>query len=238
MEELRHLESMKIQDVFFLDQSFGSDPARNMEFCETVHRELPNLQWVCFSRVDLMTRRILESMKAAGCHTIIFGVETAAPELLKRYRKGYSLDQVTEVFSLARELKIRTVATFLLGLPGETRESAFKTIEFARKLPCNFASLNVAVPRMGTDLRSWALEKGYVDPSMRQFDQSGSQVVMRTEALSAGELADLKRYAVRRLYLNPVSLVRILMSLRSWDEFLIQFREGLHLLTRYTRRSR
>lgn len=237
IDELKYLDNLGIRDIFFLDQSFGSNPARNMDLCHAIQSTLPNLRWVCFSRVDLMTETILRTMKQAGCHTIIFGVETANPALLKQYRKGYSLEQVTRIFALARALRIRTVATFLLGLPGETRESAEETIEFARKLPVNFASLNVAVPRMGTDLRHWAVEKGYVDGADRHFDQSGSQVVMRTESLSAEELSELKQRAVRRLYLNPASLIKILCSIRSWDEFVIQIREGLYLFTRYMRRK-
>ncbi|MBN1296019.1 radical SAM protein, partial [bacterium] len=235
IEELLSLRSLGIRDIFFLDQSFGSDRSRNLALCEAIGHTVPEMRWLCFSRVDLVDETVLSAMKSAGCHSIIFGVETANAQLLETYRKGYSLDQVRSMFAVAQRLKIRTVATFLLGLPGETRESAMETIEFARRLPCNFASLNVAVPRMGTDLRQWAVTQGYVNESDRHFDQSGSRVIMQTESLTSAELAEIKRIAVRRLYLNPSRIWRILISIQSWNELLIQVREGICLLQRFMR---
>ncbi|MCD4652656.1 radical SAM protein [bacterium] len=233
LEEIKLIKGYGIRDIFFLDQSFGSDRNRNLTLCHEITQKFPRLRWVCFSRVDLVDEEILTAMKKAGCHTIIFGVETASSKLLKQYRKGYDLNQVKQIFRQARRTGIRTVATFLLGLPGETRESALKTIEFAQRLPCSYASLNVAVPRMGTDLRQWALEKGFVNPETTHFDQSGSNVIMATDALTSDELAELKRIAVRKLYLNPGKIIRIISSLRSWDEIHIHFVEGYHLLRRF-----
>lgn len=233
ISELLYLKTLDVRDVFFLDQSFGSDPDRNMLLCNAIQQERPDLRWNCFSRVDLVNRDILLTMKQSGCHTIIFGVETADEKLLKRYRKGYSTEDVTRIFLMAKKAGIRTVATFLLGLPGETLESANKTIEFARQLPCTYASINVAVPRMGTGMRHDALEQGYIDPSIRHFDQSGTEVVMQTEYLSREQLQQLKQLAIRRLYLNPRKLASMLSSIRTWDEALIQIKEGFQLLKRF-----
>ncbi|MGB3975232.1 MAG: radical SAM protein [bacterium] len=236
-EELQLLKKMGIRDVFFLDQSFGSDPKRNEKMCEMFIQHFPDLRWLCFSRVDLVNESRLELMKQAGCHTIIFGVETANESLLKHYRKGYTRQDVQRILALADTLGIRTVATFLLGLPGETWESAIETIEFARSLPCTYASLNVAVPRMGTEMRHQALEKGYIDPSVQHFDQSGSHVVMQTDTLSRAELKRLKQIAVRKLYLNPVRLIRMIRSIRTYDEWLIHAEEGYQVIKRYLKNA-
>jgi len=234
LDELADLDKRGIRDIFFLDQSFGSDKERNLNLCHAIETHFPKLRWLCFSRVDLVDLDILKTMKNAGCHTIIFGVETANPELLKKYRKGYSLEQVQTTFAMTSELGIRTVATFLLGLPGVTRESAIKTIDFASELPCSYASLNVAVPRMGTEFRQWALDKGLIDPNEKHFDQSGSQVIMETENLSTEELAQLKRLAIKKLYLRPGRILKMLFALKSLDEILIHLREGFHFLCRFT----
>jgi anaerobic magnesium-protoporphyrin IX monomethyl ester cyclase len=230
--ELVYLKTLGVRDVFFLDQSFGSSQERNHCLCGAIRKTRPDLRWNCFSRVDLVNRDILLEMKHSGCHTIIFGVETAEDTLLKEYRKGYSSEDVIRIFSMAKDIGIRTVATFLLGLPGETPESARQTIEFARQLPCTYASVNVAVPRMGTDMRQEALKKGYVNPDIRHFDQSGTAVVMQTESLSREQLQDLKRLALRRLYLNPRKLAGMFFSIRTRDEALIQIREGFQLFKR------
>jgi len=235
--ELDCLNSRGIRDIFFLDQSFGSDRERNINLCKRIIQSFPRLRWVCFSRVDLVDEEVLTIMKKAGCHTIIFGVETASPQLLDEYRKGYNLNQVKNIFKLAKRIGIRTVATFLLGLPGETKESALKTINFARVLPCSYASINIAVPRMGTDLRKKVVKEGFIDPSLQQFDQSGSHVVMETNDLTASDLAELKRIAVRKLYLNPQKILQIVLSLRSWAEVMIHIKEGYNLLRRYAGRK-
>jgi len=233
MTELEYLSQMGIRDIFFVDQSFGSRRDRSLELCSEIRARCPRLRWVCFSRVDIVDRAIMQIMKSAGCHTVILGVESASEELLKDYRKGYSLDKIREAFRIARSLKIRTVATFLLGLPGETWESACRTIEFARELNCDFASLNVAVPRMGTEMRKQAVAKGYIDPDLQQFDQSGTEVVMQTETLTRDQLVQLKRKAVRDIYLRPGYIFRRLTALRSWDEFIIHAREGYNLFSKF-----
>ncbi|MBN1550964.1 radical SAM protein [bacterium] len=229
VEELSYVSDLGIRDVFFVDQSFGNNRNRTAELCKSIYNRFPYLRWICFSRVDLVHEEVLREMKLAGCHTIIFGVETANEIMLDKYRKGYHLEQVKSVFSLMKRLKIRSVATFLLGLPGETWQSACETIEFAKVLNCDFASINVAVPRMGTDLRKWAIEKGYIDPDHKQFDQSGTEVIMETEQLSRDELQKLKRKAVRDLYLRPGYLLRRLLSIRSVSELSIQCHEGFNL---------
>ncbi len=233
MEELTALQKLGIRDIFFIDQSFGSDRERNIALCKTMREQTPGLRWVCFSRVDLVDEQILRTMKSAGCHTIIFGVETAHAEMLEKYRKGYTLDQVRSIFALMKKMKIRSVATFLLGLPGETWDSACETIAFARKLNCDFASINIAVPRMGTDLRKWALEKGYIDPVSVQFDQSGQDIVMETETLTREQLRALKQKAIREIYFRPGYLIKRLFAIRSLDELRIQVREGANLIRNF-----
>ncbi len=237
LRELQYLQRLNVRDIFFLDQSFGSDRERNLELCREIHRELPDLRWLCFSRVDLVDATILSAMKRAGCHTIIFGVERPMNHMLSQYRKGYTPGDVRRVLELAKKTGIRTVATFLLGLPGETWESAMRTIDFACSLPCTYASLNVAVPRMGTEMREYALSKGYVDPDLKHFDQSGSEVVMNTETLTRDQLGALKHIAVRKLYLNPRRIIRMLSSIRTADELLIQFRDGVELIRRFLRKT-
>jgi anaerobic magnesium-protoporphyrin IX monomethyl ester cyclase len=233
IDEIGFIRELGIRDIFFSDQSFGSVRKRNEEICEVLINRFPGIRWVCFSRVDLLDEPLLAKMKAAGCHTVILGVESAGQVILDRYRKGYTLERIIEVFGILRKLKIRSVATFLLGLPGETWESACATIDFAKELDCDFASINIAVPRMGTDLRKTAIKEGYIDPNQNQFDQSGSEVVMETGLLTRNQLATLKRKAVREIYFRPRYILRRLLSLRSFSEFCIQSREAYHLLRKF-----
>ena len=143
----------------------------------------------------------------------MLGVESASPAMLKAYRKGYKADQVAGGLQLVRDAGIRTVGTFILGLPEDTRESMEETIRLACTLPLDFASFSVAVPRFGTPLRLQAKAEGLIE-DLRVMDQSGETVAMATHTLSRQEVLALKRQAVRRFYLRPSYLLRRLSRWR------------------------
>ncbi|MFH0839258.1 MAG: radical SAM protein [Candidatus Omnitrophota bacterium] len=203
MEELRYLHGLGIRELFFADQSFGALRERNKELCLSLISENFGFAWLCFSRVDLIDEEFLLLMKKSGCHTIIFGVETANEALLKKYNKNYTRNQIKDTFNLCRKLGITTVGTFLIGLPDETESSVLDTIHFALELKADFASFNVAVPRGGTQLREETLRLGLINPGLEIMDQSGETIVMPTRYITRERLALLKKEAVRHFYFRP-----------------------------------
>ncbi len=231
MEELRGLHQRGIREIFFHDQTWGIHRQRNLDLCAAMVKEDLGMGWTTFTRVDIVDEEVLRGWKAAGCHTLMFGVEFASPDMLKQYRKGYKPDQIISGLNLTRKLGIRTVGTFLLGLPEETRETLEATIDLACDLPLDFASFNVAVPRHGTPLRGEAKDKGLITDET-VMDQSGAYVLMPTNTLSRDEVSVAKTKANRKFYLRPSYLLRRLLSLRSWREFRWQVSEGWALLAR------
>lgn len=230
LEELRYLKELGIRELFFIDQSYGVRRDKALELCEAMAREQLGFGWVCYSRVDLIDRELLEAMKRAGCHTIIFGVESASSLILEQYQKGYTQEDILKTFRLCRSCGIRTVATFIIGLPEETRQTALETINFLKKIDCDFASFNIAVPRAGTVLRQNAIRDGLVSEQVTVMDQSGTSIAMDTHHLSSAEIGQLKQRALRTFYLRPSYLLRRLAGIRSWYELTEQLREGFHLL--------
>ena len=230
MDELRYLKGLGMRELFFIDQSYGVRRDKALQLCEAMVQEQLGFGWVCYSRVDLIDRELLVAMKRAGCHTIIFGVESASSLILERYQKGYTKQAILETFRLCRECGVRTVATFILGLPEETRQTAMETIVFLKDIDCDFASFNVAVPRAGTELRKTAIQGGLVCEDITIMDQSGTTIAMATHHLTPGEVGELKHLALRTFYLRPSYLLRRLAGIRSWYELKEQIREGFHLL--------
>jgi radical SAM superfamily enzyme YgiQ (UPF0313 family) len=215
MEELRLIKRLGKKEIFFIDQSFGADKARTLELCSEMNREGLDFGWVCFSRVDLLTEDLLDAMHDAGCHTVMLGVETADESMLLQYRKGFSRVTVREAFKRCKAKGIRTVATFILGLPEETWETACATIEFAKELDPDFVSFNVAVPRGGTPLRQEAINAGLVSPGSAIMDQSGTSVAMPTRYLTKEQVQRLRRKAMLEFYLRPGYLWRKLTAAAS-----------------------
>jgi radical SAM superfamily enzyme YgiQ (UPF0313 family) len=231
LDELRHVRSLGVREVFFIDQTWGVSKERNREICRRMIDERLDLGWATYTRADILDAETLALWRRAGCHTLMLGVESASPEMLKAYRKGYKANQVASGLQMVRDAGIRTVGTFIIGLPEDTRESIEATIQLACELPLDFASFSVAVPRFGTPLRSQARETGLID-DLRVMDQAGESVAMPTHNLSQDEVLVLKRKAVRHFYLRPGFLLRRLFSVRSLWELKAQLGEGLALLAR------
>ncbi|HZL99750.1 MAG TPA: radical SAM protein, partial [Planctomycetota bacterium] len=231
IEELRALADLGVRELFFQDQCFGCAPRPAWErLLDAMIAEDLDLGWWTFTRVDVLDRDLARRMKAAGCHTVILGVESASEEILRNHRKGYGKERIREAFELCRQEDLRTAATFILGLPEETEASLRATIDFACSLPADYASFNVAVPRAGTKLRARAVAEGLVDRDIVVMDQSGFAPTLDTRSLSARQLSVWRRRATRSFYLRPAYVWRRLTRLRTRAELYSQAREAWSLL--------
>ena len=229
-EELEYIHSLGIRDIWFKDVVFGVNKAHYNDLLDLLTNGPHRFQWATLSRVDIVTDDLLERMARAGCHTIQFGVESSDPEILDSIEKGISPERVKEVFALCRKLGIRTLAHFIIGLPGETLETARKTIAFALEIDPDFASFNVASPRLGTALRQEAVEKGYISGELTELDNSITFPTMELGTLSKEDVWRLRSEAIRRFYLRPSYLWRRLAGVRSARELNNSLFEGTNLI--------
>lgn len=230
LKELRYILELGIKEIFFEDMSFGLPKKNTIDLCEMILKNDLEFGWTCFSRVDLVDDELLLLMKKAGCHTIMFGVESANEKILSTYHKGYTISQVIKTFKMCRKLGIKTVATFILGLPEETRESCLETIRLSKEIDCDYASFNVAVPRPGTELRSIAIKEGLIKSEAINFDHSGKTVSMPSKYLSGKEIMALKKKAVREFYFRPSYILKQLSKPKSFRELVEHGREFIGLL--------
>jgi radical SAM superfamily enzyme YgiQ (UPF0313 family) len=231
LEEIDALRARGTRELFFMDQTFGIKRERALELCRAFE-ERGDLSWTAYTRPDYADDELLSAMRRAGCHTVMMGVESASDILLAEYKKGYASDIVKGGFANAKRHGLRTVGTFIIGLPEETEETLRETLELAIGLQMDFMSVNVAVPRFGTPFRKRALELGLADADDLVMDQGGEQAFLPTRTLDRDSMLALKKNMVRRFYLRPSYLWNRLRSVRSPWELAAQFREGLALLRR------
>jgi len=227
--ELQWLKELGVREIYFNDQTFGAQPARLEQLCRAMMEAGLQLGWCCWSRVDSVYPH-LELMKRAGCHTIMFGVESASDETLRFYRKGFTQDQVQETFRTCRELGIRTLAAYLLGLPNEDAAMIMRTIEGAVDLGSDFASFNVYVPRQNSELRQEMALNGLHLEEEVVLDQSGHTVALPGKGLSPQELKSLRDLAMRRYYLRPPYILDRLRGVRTWYDLSTLFRIASSML--------
>lgn len=231
LEEIDALRADGVRELFVMDQTFGVQRERAFELCAAFEAR-GDLSWTAFTRPDRADDELLQAMRRAGCHTLILGVESAADELLRAYKKGYRVDAVRLGFARARAAGLRTVGTFIIGLPEESEATLRATLELAQELDLDFLSLNMAVPRFGTPFRARAIELGLADPRDLVMDQGGADAFLPTATLDRAQMLALKKRAIRRFYLRPGYLLRRLRSLTNLHELRAQVREGLALLAR------
>lgn len=211
-DELRYIYSLGIRELFIKDQSFGTDRIRAVALCQGM-REIGKFSWSCFLRTDIAEEGLLETMKKSGCHTVMFGVESANPRILSICKPGVNMANIKRAFQLCQRLKINTVGIFILGFPGEDRESCLETIALALDLKCDFASFNLFVPKIETPLRKDLMASRAIEPSQNEIlDQSGIASVWSNGSLSCNELDALRRLALRKFYLRPNYLARRLSN--------------------------
>lgn len=228
--ELDYLKSLGVKEILFLDQTIGLNRRRHIEFLKQMIDKNYGFGWFGFTRVDVVDEEILIMMKKAGCHTLWFGVETSSDETLRLYGKGYTKKQVLKAFEVVKKVGIKTLATFLIGLPEETKKTIEDTIKFSKKLNPDYASFSFAVPRFGTALRDKAVKSGLISEKERTMDQSGRQITMGTMSLSKKEMQKLKRKAVLGFYLRPSYILKRLWSLKSFTEMKMNWRNFLSLI--------
>jgi radical SAM superfamily enzyme YgiQ (UPF0313 family) len=161
--EMSLLNSLQVEELFVLDQTFGVDKNRTFELLQWMIHNKFNFSWTCLSRVDVLNYDIMKMMKKAGCHTIIWGIESASEEMFVKYKKNIIHKQINDAIDLCKKCDIRTVGTFILGLPDDTESSIKNTIKYAKQLKLDFASFNIATPKFGTMLRKISIEAGLFD---------------------------------------------------------------------------
>ncbi|NOQ71802.1 MAG: radical SAM protein [Crocinitomix sp.] len=230
IEELKYLKAEGYRFIYFSDQTFYQSKAITKRVLEWMVEVEYGINWMCFSRVDVVDEYQLTLMKKAGCKLIMFGVEWAENERLEHYKKHYTVDQIRATFKLAKELKIQRLGTFLIGVPGQTAASILNTVKFAIEIDADYASFNVAVPRSNTSFREEAIESGLIDASVQVMDQSGERVTMGTGELTRDELQTIKNKAYRSFYFRPSYLFKRLANISNWTEFKAHVIEGTYVL--------
>ncbi|MBU7017090.1 MAG: cobalamin B12-binding domain-containing protein [Theionarchaea archaeon] len=153
LEEIKHLvHEYKVNFVDFVDASFTINRHRTQKICSLIKKEELNITWRCSSRVDQVTEELLDIMSESGCVSIFYGVESGVEEILNRSGKKTPVEEIKNAFKWSKERNIKTTASYIIGLPGETMETALKTLSLIRELESDEVSPGIFYPFPGTDV--------------------------------------------------------------------------------------
>lgn len=186
----------------FCDDAFTVDKPRVEELCREIKKRNLKIEWNCGTRVDMITKELLLTMKDAGCVSVWFGVESATQQVLDAMKKGITPELTEKVIGWVREVGLKPTPNVILGFPGETKESAWKTIKFIEKIaPDAVGFYNVATPFPGTPLYDQVKANGWL--RITNFDKyDTTRPIFETPQLSMKELGKLREGAFHHYYLR------------------------------------
>jgi radical SAM superfamily enzyme YgiQ (UPF0313 family) len=183
VDEIERLAELGFTEITIEDDLFTLYRKHFLAVCGELIRRDTGIRWNAFSRVDTISPEIVQVMAEAGCQAICFGVESGNQEVLDLVKKRSNLAKVKEAMRMTQDVGISALASFIIGLPGETVETLRKTVEFANDLHQEFGSLygfHILAPFPGTEVRDRAAEYGLeiLNSDWREYD--ANHVVTRT----------------------------------------------------------
>jgi len=140
--------------IYFADDNFCHDIQRVQDICRGIVERKTAAYFWCQGRVDLLAKNpeVVEWMGKAQFSAVLAGLETPNPRQLKQLRKGITVEQMTHAIELLHAQDIGVWGTFVLGMPGETREETEATAKFVSEADVDVAQITVATPIPGSDL--------------------------------------------------------------------------------------
>lgn len=206
-----------IESFLFWGESFTADPVYGEKICDAIIAKKLKITWSTTSRVDTLNQVLLDKMKQAGCILLGLGIESYNQEILNNIEKGTTLEKIDQAVSMVKKAGISSMGHFIFGLPGDTRETAKRTLKFAcRNL--DMAQFYCAIPYPKTKLGELAEKNHWVEgDDYTQLDLTKS--VMRNEKLTVQEIETLRDQAYRKFYFRPKTALFFLKEVASLKHF-------------------
>ena len=163
LEELSFIrDTGKLYYVIFLDDTFTIYRRWVKEFCDEYGKNF-KVPFSLHARVETVTEEMINSLAAAGCHQITYGVESGSERIRRKVMKrGVDNQRFHDVFEWTRKAGIHVTANYMLGLPGETRDDLQQTLDLAEALDITDFGYFVFYPFPGTPLFGECVSKGYL----------------------------------------------------------------------------
>ncbi len=190
----------QVKEYFFDDDTFTDDRPRS----EAIARLLGEMgvTWSCNAKADVPFET-LKVLKENGLRLLLVGYETGSQKILNNIRKGTRIDFARRFAENCHTLGIKVHGTFIVGLPGETKETLEETIRFAKEINPHTIQVSLAAAYPGTELYSQATEKGWLLPNSL-VGQDGVQVSsLGYPDLSSQEIFESLATFYRRFYFRP-----------------------------------
>jgi radical SAM superfamily enzyme YgiQ (UPF0313 family) len=236
VEEIRQAQSLfpQVKEFFFDDDTFTDNRPR----AEEIARGLKPLgvTWSCNAKANV-PYETLKVMRECGLRLLLVGFESGNQEILNTIRKGIRVDRAREFVRNCKRLGIKIHGTFILGLPGETRQTMQQTMEYARELDVDTIQVSLAAPYPGTELYARALANGWLRQEDLVDEHGLQEASLEYPDLSRDEIFEAVGTFYRSFYMRPRPILRIMGEMaRDRGEAQRRLREGAEFLKFFAER--
>jgi hopanoid biosynthesis associated radical SAM protein HpnJ len=217
----------QVKEFFFDDDTFTDDLPRAEAIAEGLGKL--GVTWSCNAKANV-PRKTLEKLKAGGLRLLLVGYESGDQQILHNIKKGMRIEVAEQFTKDCHDVGIAIHGTFILGLPGETRETIEQTIEWACKINPHTIQVSLAAPYPGTFLYDQAVENGWLDAENAELvDDHGIQIApLHYPHLSHGEIFQSVEVFYKRFYFRPRKIGAIVGEMvRDFDMMKRRLREGV-----------
>jgi radical SAM superfamily enzyme YgiQ (UPF0313 family) len=207
LDELEWIEENlpEVKEVFFEDDTFTVDKKRVLAFIQEYRRRGLNITWACNSRVDL-DYETMRAMKGVNCRLVIAGYESGDAGILRNIKKGITIEDIRRFACDARRAGLLVLGDFVIGLPGETKDTVEETRKLIKEVKPELLQVSVATPFPGTEFYAWARSHGYLltdNPSEYLDEQGHQKAIISYPELSGVEMVETVDKILKDYYLSP-----------------------------------
>lgn len=217
----------QVREFFFDDDTFTD----NLPRAEAIAKELGRLgvTWSCNAKANV-PRETLKVLKDNGLRLLLVGYESGNQKILHNIKKGMLIDVAKRFTKDCHDVGVTIHGTFILGLPGETRETIEETIKFATEINPHTIQVSLAAPYPGTFLHKQAVENGWLDAAHAELiDDHGIQIApLQYPHLSHQEIFDSVETFYKRFYFRAGKIASIVGEMARSPEMMVRrLREGV-----------
>ncbi len=215
----------QIREIMFETDTFAADRQHVIDVCNLIIAKGINkrITWSCNMRVNT-DLDLLPLMRQAGCRMLMTGFEFGTDENLRVIRKGgVSVDMARAYSNAAHRLGFTIHGCFMIGAPGETKESARETIDFAKSMPLDTIQITGVASYPGTSLYKWAKENKYIlakDWKDWLTENGEQRTLLSYPQFSHKDIDEHIDIGLKEFYLRPKQMWAMLVSINSVGDLL------------------
>ncbi|MFH1905659.1 MAG: radical SAM protein [bacterium] len=222
------IKTFGVRQFDIMDDNFSANMKRTHEIFDLLLKKKRNISInIQALRADKVDEELIIKMKKTGVYRIAIGIENASKDFLRRIKKNLSLEDVVRITKLAKKHGIIIYGYFLLGLPGENRQTMMNTIDFAKKLNPTFANFMIVVPFPGTELYKEVKQRGKLlietQDGLSSTFQTG-EVYFEIDDLTKEDVSYCFKKVYRTFYFRLSKIIEVLLSFRSTTEWIWFFK--------------